>query len=197
MSYYSKPVYGRAHKPFSTEMVEVSADNVDQWRFKKTVRWQRAEYAMFINSNGEEIMQSLQAIRFIRLRPGEQNYNSKLTDAQGLEVFRRANAGEPRADLAKEFGISENYVTEIKNIRTRVRVTLGYLDGAPKNAPAKMVVAKRNKNKKLSSTLAEFVRSDKKNLNMKTKELAKKYCVTDRTIQRILKGDMYHPKAQS
>lgn len=191
MSYYSTPVYGRAYKPFSTDMVEVSADNADQWHFKKTVRWRRREYALFANGKGEEIMQSLQAIRFIRLRPGEQNYSAKLSDAQGLEVFRRANAGESRAELAKEFGISEGYVSEIKNIRTRVRVTLNYLDGAPKTEPAKVVVATRNKNKKLSPALAEFVRSDKKNLNMETKALAQKYCVSDRTIQRILKGEMY------
>lgn len=191
MSYYSKPVYGRAFKPFSAEMVEVNAGNVDQWHFKKTVRWHRREYALFSNADGQEIMQSLQTIRFVRLRPGEQNYSAKLTDAQGLEVFRRANEGESRADLAKEFGISEGYVSEIKNIRTRVRVTLDYLNDSPKKEPAKVAVASRNKNKKLSPALAEFVRSDKKNLNMKTKDLAKKYCVSDRTIQRILKGEMY------
>src|SRR5512135_2591918 len=191
MSYYSKPVYGRAYKPFSTDMVEVNSANVDQWHFKKTVRWRRREYALFSNAQGEEIMQSLQAIRFIRLRPGEQNYSAKLTDAQGIEVFKRANTGESRSELAKEYGISENTVSEIKNIRSRVRVTLNYLHGAPKKEPAKMVVASRNKNKKLSPSLAEFIRSDKKNLNMDTKQLAKKYCVSDRTIQRILKGDMY------
>lgn len=194
MSYYSKPVYGRAFKPFSTTMVEVNADNSDQWKFKKLVHWRRRQFALFYNEKGEEIMQSLQAIRFVRLRPGEQNYSAKLSDAQGIEVFRRANEGESRADLAKEFGISEGYVSEIKNIRTRVRVTLNYLDGAPKDEPAKVVVASRNKNKKLSPALAEFVRSDKKALNMDTKQLAKKYCVSDRTIQRILKGEMY-PKA--
>lgn len=195
MSYYKTPVYGRAYKPFSTDMVEVTAETASTWHFKKIVRWRRREFALFFNDKGEEIMQSLQAIRFIRLRPGEQNYSAKLSDAQGIEVFQRANAGESRADLAKEFGISEGYVSDIKNIRTRVRVTLNYLDGAPKDEPTKAVVAARNKNKKLSLSLAEFIRSDKKTLNMETKALAKKYCVSDRTIQRILKGEMY-PKAE-
>jgi hypothetical protein len=191
MSYYSKPVYGRAFKPFSTEMVEVTSSNVDQWSFKKLITWRRREFAIFLNDKGEEIMQSLQAIRFVRLRPGEENYNSKLTNAEGLEVFRRANEGESRKDLAAEFGVSERYVSDIKNIRTRVGITLAYLDGAEKKEPAKATVASRNKNKKLSPALAKFIRSDNKVQKMNVKQLAKKYCVTDRTIQRILKGDMY------
>lgn len=189
--YYSKPVFGRAFKPFSTEMVEVTSENANQWSFKKVVKYRRRHFALFVNDKGEEIMQSLQAIRYIRLRPGEQNYNSKLTDAEGLEIFRRANEGESRKELATEFGVSEDYVSDIKNIRTRVGITLNYLNGVEKTEPAKAVVATRNKNKKLSPSLAKFIRSDSKVQNMNTKQLAKKYCVSDRTIQRILKGDMY------
>lgn len=189
--YYSKPVYGRAYKAFSSDMVEVNSANADQWQFKKQVLYKTDWYALFVNDKGERIMQSLRAIRFVRLRPGEENYSAKLSDAQGLEVFRRANSGESRADLAKEFGISEGYVSAIKNIRTRVRVTLNYLNDTKKIAPSKATVASRDKNKKLSPALAEFVRSDKKNLNMQTKQLAAKYCVSARTIQRILKGEMY------
>lgn len=189
--YYSKPVFGRAFKPFSTEMVEVTAEEASQWNFKKLVQYRRRNFALFTNDKGEEIMQSLQAIRYIRLRPGEQNYNSKLTDAEGLEIFRRANEGESRKELAAEFGVSEDYVSDIKNIRTRVGITLNYLNGVEKKEPAKTVVASRNKNKKLSPGLAKFIRSDHKVQNMNTKQLAKKYCVSDRTIQRILKGDMY------
>jgi transcriptional regulator with XRE-family HTH domain len=187
-------VYGRAFKPFSTETVEVTSADVDQWSFKKIVTWKRREFAIFSNAKGEEIMQSRQAIRYIRLRPGEENYNSKLSNAQGLELFRRANEGESRKDLAAEFGVSERYVSDIKNIRTRVRITLDYLNGAEKTEPAKATVASRNKNKKLSPALAKFIRSDNKVQRMNVKELAKKYCVSDRTIQRILKGDMYPEK---
>lgn len=191
MSYYSKPVYGRAFKPFSTEMVEVTSGNVDQWRFKKLLQWKRRSYALFVNDKGEEIMQSLQAIRFIRLRPGEQNYSAKLSDEQGLEIFRRANEGESRETLATEFGVTKDTVTAIKNVRARRGVTLNYLNGAEKTEPAKVAVASRNKGKKLSPGLAKFIRSDQKVQGMNVKQLAKKYCVTDRTIQRILRGDMY------
>lgn len=195
MSYYSKPVFGRAFKPFSTQMVEVTSSNVDQWTFKKLATWRRREFAIFRNDKGEEIMQSLQAIRFIRLRPGEENYNSKLTNAEGLEIFKRANAGESREVLANEFGVSKDYVSDIKNIKTRVGITLAYLNGESKKEPVKATVATRLKNKKLSPSLAKFIRSDHKVQNMNVKQLAKKYCVSDRTIQRILKGDMYAEKS--
>lgn len=195
MSYYSKPVYGRAFKPFSNEMVEVTSTTVDQWHFKKLTRWRRREFAIYNNDKGEEIMQSLQAIRYVRLRPGEENYMSKLTNAEGLEIFRRANEGESREVLAKEFGVSKDYVSDIKNIKTRVGITLAYLNGEQKPEVAAATVASRNKNKKLSPSLAKFIRSDHSVQKMNVKQLAKKYCVTDRTIQRILKGDMYPEKS--
>lgn len=191
--YYKTPIYGRAFRPFSTIMVEVTSANRDQWKFKKTVRWQRREYALFINSQGEEIMQSLQAIRFIRLRPGEDNYMAKLTNAQGIEVYKRAVNGEDRATIAQEFGISKHTVSDIKNLRARTSVTLNYLNGTPEAKQSEAVVAQRKKGKKLSESLAKFIRSDKVTQKLTTKQLAKKYCVSDRTIQRILRGDMYKP----
>ena len=135
--YWSKPVYGRGFKPFTTTTVEITPDTVDQWKFKKLVHWKKVDYALFRNDKGEEVMQSLQAIRFIRLRPGEENYMSKLTDAQGLEIFKRANAGEDRNALAKEFGVSPDYVSDIKNVRARISITMNYLNGTEKKkAPA-------------------------------------------------------------
>lgn len=191
--YYSKPVFGRAFKPFSKEMVDVTPDNVDQWKFKKTLRWGRQEYALYFNSKGEEIMQSLRAIRHVRLRPGEENYMSKLTNEQGLEVYRRAVAGENKHLLAKEFGITPRHVDDIKNVRIRIGVTLNYLNGesSVQQKSGKVKTATRDKRKKLSISIAKFIHSDAKVQKMNVKQLAKKYCVSPRTIQRILKGDMY------
>ncbi len=187
--YYSRPISGRAVRPFTTTTVEVT--DITQWRFKKVARWNRRSYAIFVNGSNEEIMQSLQAIRFVRLRPGEDNYNAKLSNAEGLEIFRRANEGESTEVLSKEFNVSKRYVGDIKNVRTRVGITLNYLNGLKKTEPAKANVAARNKNKKLSPELAKFIRSDNKIQNMNVKQLASKYCVSERTIQRILKGSMY------
>lgn len=189
--YYSKPIAGRAFKPFSVEMVDVKLNDVSQWSFKKMVHWKRREYAIFTNDKGEEIMQSLKAIRFIRLRPGEDNFMAKLSNEQGIEVFNRANNGEPTKELASEFNISRAYVNDIKSMRSRIGVTLNYLRGHSAKPKLPVTVAKRDKGKKLSHSLAKFIRSDKVQMKLTVKQLAKKYVVSERTIQRILKGDMY------
>jgi hypothetical protein len=136
-------------------------------------------------------MQSLNSIAFVRLRSGEENFNSKLTNKQSLDIFTRSNNGENVKNLAKEFNISERYIRDIKNIRTRIKVTLNYINNVKEIEPSKATVAKRDNNKKLSYNLAQFIRRDKVNLMLTTKQLANKYCVTTRTIQRILKGQMY------
>ncbi len=190
--YYSKPVYGRAYKPFSSEMVDVTAENIGQWSFKKVITWKRRIFAMFKNAEGGEIMQSLQAIRFVRCKPGEENYMAKLTDAQSIDIFQRATKGESQEALATEFKVAKGTIGDIKNMRTRARITLNFLNGTTKKAQvAAAIVAKRNKGKKLSASMATFIRRDNTVSHLTTAQLAIKYCVTKRTIQRILKGDMY------
>ena len=190
--YYSNPVPGRAFRPFrANDMVPVDAADVSSWHFKKIVRWGRREFAIFGNSNGEEIMQSLQAIRFVRCKPGEENCNSKLTNAQGIDIFKRASMGESRQDLAKEFGVSPDTVSDIKNLRARTGITLAFLNGEEKQKPAPALLAKRDKHTKLSPSLARFIRKDNVEQRLNSKQLSQKYCVSQRTIQRILKGDMY------
>ena len=189
--YYSNPVPGRAYLPFKTEMVAVSAEDVSSWHLKKTVRWNRKEYALFTDNKGGEIMQSLQAIRFVRCKPGEENIKSKLTNEQGIEVFKRAMSGEAHADIAADYGITAGTVGSIKNLRARTGITLSYLIGKEKKKPSPALVAKRNKGTKLSPSLARFIRRDNKEMRLTSKQLSHKYCVSQRTIQRILKGDMY------
>lgn len=190
--YYNRPVPGRAYRPFNAkEMVPVPPEEVGLWRLKKTTYWGRKEFAIFTNDKGEEIMQSLQVIRYVRCKPGEDNCNSKLTNDQGIEVFKRAMEGENHEALAQEFGIAARTVGDIKNFRARAGITLAYLDGRQKQKPPPALVAKRNKGNKLSPSLARFIRKDNKEQRLNSKQLAQKYCVSQRTIQRILKGDMY------
>ena len=189
--YYKTPISGRAFKPFSNETVEVSKEAAGSYYLKKLVEWRGTDYAIYKSASGKEIMQSLQSIRFIRCRSGEKNINAKLTDDQAVEIFKRSNNGESRIALAAEFKVSVDTVTEIKNQRSWIRTTRDFMSGKEKVIPAVATVASRNKNKKLSPSLANFIRKDKVNMKMTTKQLAKKYCVSDRTIQRIIKGDMY------
>ena len=189
--YYNRPVPGRAYRPFATEMVSVPTEDIPSWNFKKLVRWNRKEFAIYSNAQGGEIMQSLQAIRFVRCKPGEENINAKLTDAQGIEIFKRAVDVESPEILAEEFGIAKRTVSDIKNFRVRAGISLDYLNGKSKRNPTKALVATRNKGCKLSPSLASFIRKDSQVQRLDTAQLAKKYCVSRRTIQRILKGEMY------
>jgi len=194
--FYKTPIPGRAYKPFSLEMVEVKSDDVSKWKLKKVVHWRKQQYALFMNNNNEEIMQSLQAIRFMRCKPGEDNCNAKLTNAEGIEIFQRSINGENVKVLAQEFDVSESTIRNIDSLRTRASITLEFINNSingidNKIEQTKAIVAKRNKGNKLSPSLASFIRRDRKNLLLTTKQLAKKYCVSTRTIQRILKGDMY------
>lgn len=189
--YYKTPILGYGYKPFLNEMVEVTVDSVKQWKFKKLLYWNKKEFALFSNGK-DEIMQSLKSIRFVRCKPGEENINAKLTNAQGIEVFQRASKGESISNIAVEFGISKRYVRDIMNLKARARITSDFLNGVTKKAKAaQAIVAKRNKGKKLSASLASFIRNDSKVQRLTVKVLAKKYCVSERTIQRILKFEMY------
>lgn len=189
--FYKTPIYGYGYKPFSNQMVEVTADAVKEWKFKKLLYWNNKEFVMFTNGK-DDMMQSIKAIRFVRCKSGEENINAKLTDAQGIEIFQRASNGESAEVIASEFGISKRYVQDIKNLKARASITSDFLNGVTKKAKAaQAIVAKRNKGKKLSASLASFIRNDSKVQRLTVKVLAKKYCVSERTIQRILKFEMY------
>lgn len=189
--FYKTPIYGYGFKPQSTSMIEVTPESIGQWKFKKLLYWNKQEFVLFSNGK-DELMQSMKSIRFVRCKPGEENYNAKLTNAQGIEIFQRASNGESAEAIASEFGISKRYVQDIKNLKARTSVTLDFINGVTKKAKAaQAIVAKRNKGKKLSLGLAKFIRNDSKVQKLSVKALAKKYCVSERTIQRILKFEMY------
>lgn len=63
----------------------------------------------------------------LRLIYGEQHRNTKLTDEQVREIYRRVWDGEMQRDLAAEFGICRSKVSAIKARKTRV-AALALLD---------------------------------------------------------------------
>ena len=151
--YYHKPMYGRAYLAFSKNLIDVSKEQVTAFRFCKTIQFGRREYALF--SNGQtEIMQSLRALYYLRCKRGEQNINAKLTDAQGIEIFKRANSGEDATNLATEYNISRRTILAIKNKKARTHITMSYLRGV-KSSKA-IQACRENKNKKLSKSIASF-----------------------------------------
>src|ERR1700755_1982881 len=103
MSIYNRPIPGRAYLPFSTQMVEIKVEDIPSYTHQSIQTWRKKQYAIFVNQNGQQIMQSLQAIRYFLCKPGELNISAKLTNQQGIDIFERANNGESSAKLATEF----------------------------------------------------------------------------------------------
>jgi DNA-binding XRE family transcriptional regulator len=50
---------------------------------------------------------------------GERNGNAKLTDVQVIVIRMRAQAGDKQADLAREFGVTPSYISDI--VKEKVR----------------------------------------------------------------------------
>jgi hypothetical protein len=193
-SYYSTPIPGRGYIPFTNKTVDVPVESLKSYSFVKLVDYHNRDYALFKDSSGGEMMQSLQSIRFMRCKPGEDNYSAKLSNEQAISIYHRANAGEKTAALAAEFNIGTGVISAIKSLRAWRGTILASINGVTKQKPAKATVASRARGKKLSPSLANFIRKDHAVMKLPVKVLAKKYCVSQRTIQRILKGDMWQQK---
>lgn len=54
------------------------------------------------------------------LRQGEQAVATILSDQQVIEIEKRAKRGEPQSDIARQFGISQKHVSDIKLHHTRL-----------------------------------------------------------------------------
>ena len=57
-----------------------------------------------------------------RSNSGEKAFHAKLTNAQAIEIHRRASGGESMAALGREFGISRNGVWNLMNGRAWRRI---------------------------------------------------------------------------
>lgn len=57
---------------------------------------------------------------------GERSYRATLTDSQAIEVFKRAQDGENRSAIARDYGVSRDVVNGIQNGRTFQRAIEAY-----------------------------------------------------------------------
>ena len=128
--YYSTMLLGRALDLKTYQWVSVSKNDLKEFFFKKTTYLRGGkEYAIFKNGS-RELAQKLQTLRFVRCKPGEENINAKLTNAQSIEIYEKAISGkESRKEIADKFNVTPEYVSAIKNLRARVKVTRNYIEG--------------------------------------------------------------------
>lgn len=65
---------------------------------------------LFVGSHADN---SADMARKGRVRSGARHHSTKLTDAQVADIRRRAEAGELQKDLAAEFGVSKQHLSDI------------------------------------------------------------------------------------
>jgi DNA-binding Xre family transcriptional regulator len=201
-SFLNRPIPGRAYKPFSKfANININPEDIANYFFSKIVIFNNKDFVIFKNrSSGSEIMQSVKAIKYVRCKSGEENINSKLSNVQRIQIFEKANTGSKIKDLAQEFGVSRQTISGLKSGQVSAKIINNHINNVSigKANPVKIATnsGKSNTKTKLSPSIAQFIRNDSKTHKIKTKDLAKKYCVSTRTIQRIVAGKMYAIKEQ-
>jgi hypothetical protein len=76
--YYKNPIYGRAYLSLKRDnFIIIDENNYLNFKFKRMFGLRR-QYVIFVDDNGLECNQSLDSIKYIRLRPGEDNFQSKI-----------------------------------------------------------------------------------------------------------------------
>ena len=135
-------------------------------------------------------------------KKGEQNVSSKLNTRQVRAIVRAfffKDKDITQISLARKFAekydVTPETIIEIAKGRAWKHVTIGYLvQLRAGNDVVENCVAATNKPKKahkLSGSIAKFIVRDYMIHKLPVKVLAKKFCVSERSIQRILKGEAW------
>lgn len=77
---------------------------------------------LFLGSHKEN---SMDAVSKDRIRRGTRHHAGDRLDGKAPEIFRRFNAGEKAADLAKEFGVAISTMSALLHKRTHKRDSIG------------------------------------------------------------------------
>lgn len=185
-----RPVYGEIVSLDNKNLIKVDEDNYTQFKYTgKTVVENGVRCATFTNDKGEVYMQPWQLATKFRVK-GEKNVGASLTTDQVREMVRSFILDKVDVQtLGVKYNITPRHVQEIVSGKSWRHVTIGLiyqLRKGNKNLP--VVASNKPKSKcKLSAVLIPFIRKDKEN-KMTVAQLAVKYCVSRRQIQRILAG---------
>lgn len=145
--------------------------------------------------NGELFLQPWNDIRL--RKPGESNISAKLTTKQVRAIVRSYLVNKtPAKVLAERYSVNESTIRSIVSGRSWRHVTIGYIKqikAGNVDAVEKCVEASNRKKSphKLSPSLAKFIVRDHFINKIPIKALATKFCVSVRSIQRIIKGDAW------
>lgn len=145
--------------------------------------------------NGELFLQPWNEAKL--RKPGESNISAKLTTKQVRAIVRSALLNKTQTKtLAERYDVNPSTIRDIVSGRSWRHVTIGYIKQirAGNVDVVERCVEASNKKKsphKLSPSMAKFIVRDHFINKVAVKDLAKKFCVSIRSIQRIIKGDAW------
>jgi len=145
--------------------------------------------------NGELFLQPWNEARL--RKPGESNISAKLKTKQVRAIVRAVLVNKtPIKVLAEKYDVDPSTIRSIASGRSWRHVTIGYIKqirAGNVNAVEECVEASNRKKSshKLSPGMARFIVRDHFINKIPVKALAAKFCVSVRSIQRIVKGDAW------
>jgi len=145
--------------------------------------------------NGDIFLQPWNEARL--RKPGENNISAKLKTKQVRAIVRAVLVNKTSAKvLAERYNVDPSTIRSIASGRSWRHVTVGYIKqiiAGNIDVVEECVEASNRKNSshKLSPGMAKFIVRDHFINKVPVKALAKKFCVSVRSIQRIIKGDVW------
>lgn len=134
-------------------------------------------------------------------KPGESNISAKLTTKQVRsivrEVYTKTDKQVTFVSLAQKYGVNPKTIAGIAHGRAWRHVTVPYIKQlkAGNVEVVESCISATNKQTKkfhkLNGSIAKFIVRDHFVNKLTVKVLAKKFCVSERSIQRILKGEAW------
>lgn len=187
-----RPNYGNVVSLDNKSLVKIDEDTKGNFQYTGTTvtMGDGVRCATFTNDKGEVFAQPW-ALAGMYRRKGEANLGSRLKNQQVRDMVKKFIIDKVSAkDLSVEYEISESHCEAMVTGNSWRHITVGLIHQLKNGnvAPVKVAVNKTRGRMKLSPTVIPFIIKDKVQMKLSTKDLAKKYCVSQRQIQRILSG---------
>jgi len=177
------------------QLVEIDEDNKHNYKYSgNTVVINDVRCATFTDTHGNVFAQPWQVAGIFR-KKGEANINAHLKTNDVVDIVKSSIVnGKATKELAMKYNITPAYCRDIINGKAWKHITIALLNqlynGTHKAAMSKppAVIATNNpKDKtKISQAIIPFLVKDKIVLKLSTKEIAKKYCLSERQVQRYV-----------
>lgn len=194
-----RPNFGDVVSVDNKKLVTIDEDNKNQYTYtgSTVVMGDGVRCATFTGPSGEVYAQPW-AIAGMFRRQGQLNAGARLTNEQVREMVRAFVVDKTEIkSLATKYEITESHCENIVTGNSWRHITINYISQLKAGTVAP-VLAATNKPKgrnKLNPSIIPFILKDKKINKLPTKELSRKYCVSESQIRKIVAGKYWKLQA--